>query len=104
LRSGDYILIQIKLYLTEYHTKDTIADVMPIKDIKLAVTVQLTQIEKHKKIIEEILQGLFSSILTLFNQFRYILLRYDSRIFGRAFGTSEKTTCCTQLSSSRYFK
>ena len=52
-------MIQIKLYLTEYHTKETIADVMPIKDIRLAVTVQLTQIEKHKKIIEETLQGLF---------------------------------------------
>ena len=32
---------------------------MPIKDIRLAVTVQLTQIEKHKKIIEETLQGQF---------------------------------------------
>jgi len=49
----------IKLYLTEYHTKETIADVMPIKDIRLAVTVQLTQIEKHKKIIEETLQDIY---------------------------------------------
>ena len=34
---------------------------MPIKDIKLAVTVQLTQIEKHKKAIEENLQGKIKS-------------------------------------------
>ena len=50
---------------------------MPIKDIKLAVAVQLTQIEKHKKIIEETLQGFFLSVTTVFNQFSDIYY-YDT--------------------------
>lgn len=49
----------VKLYLTEYHTKETIVDIMPVKEFSTIVRVQQIKLEKERKTVEDLLQEVF---------------------------------------------